>query len=120
MLTQLRKKDVYVGQSPYSREERYHVLGSAFGPMLLCADCDLEEAFDEWTERHCEPFDPNDSAIQDYKGETLDARIEDAMNEGELRMTSGGTLAWADHYEWCRSFKTGREAGRYFRTCMDR
>lgn len=125
METVLALKDLYVGTEPpsrYSHGERYHVLGTQFGPMLLCANASLEDALDEWDERYGERVDVviDRTTLTDYDGATAQEQIESAMNCGDIRINSGGTMVWVDHYEWVRSFRTGREAGRYFRTCMDR
>lgn len=126
MLCRLEAKDIYQGVSNarYSSDhgERFHVLGGACGPMLLCAHALLEEAFDEWDERHGERVDvvADATTLADYEGDTVEERIEDAMSHGDIRVNDGGTMVWVDPYEWCRSFRTGREAGQYFRTYMDR
>lgn len=130
MSAPLKLADVYVGSessylrdrtgfgnSPWHREHkpRAIVVGDAFGPRLLCAGASLEEAIDEWDERHGLRVEPDDSALADYQGESVQDRIEAAVNCGDIRMNDGGTMVWVDHCEWFRTFSSVREAGRFFR-----
>lgn len=127
MDAKLKKEQVYVGpQSCYLAHRttfgckpwqyRAVVLGDAFGPSLLCAGATLEDALDEWDERDtARHVDFDDPDLLDYPGETAQDRVWAAVDAGDIRFNSGGTLAWVDHYEWCRTFATVREAGRFFR-----
>ena len=114
MTTTLRKDDiVLVGWVRGGRaqwvgvEPRCHVFGNMFGPMLLVVDADLDDAFDEWDDRHGHRVDRADYADA--------ADVDAALASGEARYTSGGDLVEVDHYEWVRSFWTPAEAGQFFR-----
>lgn len=113
------EQSCYLGQSTtfgnMGWRKRAFVLGVQFGPMLLAVGCTIEEAFDEWDERYGERVDVEDATLADYPGDTVEERIESAMNDGEIRINSGGTMVWVDHYEWCRGFATVKEAGAFFR-----
>jgi hypothetical protein len=91
------------------------VLGHAFGPCLLAVDSDMGEAFDEWDERFGERFQSEDRALADYEGDTPEAKFENAMICGDIRINDGGTAVWVDPYEWVREFKTEDEAIAHFR-----
>lgn len=109
----LRLEDVYVGER--RRSGRAFVVGSAFGPHLLAVTDDAIDAIDEWEERHGERVDPTDSALADYPGATVEARVEAAIADGDIWVGSGGTMTWADHYLWVREYPNAREAGAAFR-----
>jgi hypothetical protein len=115
----LTLKDVYIGTEshgrPWDRGPKAFVLGVQFGPMLLVASESYEEALEEFDERHGDRVDAASIDLLDYPGETTSDRVESAMNCGDIRMNSGGTTIWVDHYEWLREFDTIREAGMFFR-----
>lgn len=117
MTATLTREAIYDGGWPKGyRGHSNFVLGAQFGPMLLAVNCcGLQQASDEWDERHGERVEPDDAALADYEGETVADRIESAMNDGDIRINDGGTTVWVDHYEWVREFATPAEAGRFFR-----
>lgn len=111
----------YVGQSTSfgnkAPEFRAAVFGHQFGSTFFYVGGSLEEAFDEWDERHGERVNVADDAatLADYKGETTEEQIEDAMGHGDIRITGSGTMVRVDPYEWVRTFDGVREAARFFR-----
>ena len=101
---------------PTHRNNRAIVLGHQFGPTLLVVTDLLQEAIDEWDERHGERVNPDTDAdiLSDY-GPTTEEAIEAAMNCGDIRINDGGTMVWVDHYEWAREFQSISEAADFFR-----
>ena len=101
---------VYIGDGSTAADRRYHqdagwyVLGGAYGPQLYANCSGLEEAIDEFDERHGDrvDWDADASTLADYDGETVEEQFESAMNDGDIRVNDGGTTVWVDHYEWFR------------------
>jgi hypothetical protein len=87
------------------------VFGHQFGPVFVAIVDDLEEAFDEWDERHGTRVDPETDSVTlaDY-GEDPDEQIENALSEGDIRINDGGTMVWVDHYEWVKEFDNVSDA----------
>lgn len=114
----LSAKHIYQGTS-CSRSA--FVIGDEFGPCILATNCSLEDAIDEWDERHGKrvDFDLDRECIRDYT-EYDDSPNEEfpgffgAMNCGDIRINDGGTIIWVNHYEWFREFPTVKEAGKFF------
>lgn len=94
------------------------VYGSAYGPSLIVVarpnpyhdrdDEALMEALNEADERFGSRIEPDDSSLQDYEGDTLEAKLESALDCGEARYNDGGTLVWVDPHEWVRMYRSGR------------
>lgn len=91
------------------------VVGNQFGPCLLAIDSDIQETIDEYDERFGDRVNPEDSALKDYEGETLDDRITSAMESGDIRINDGGTMVWVDPYEWVKEFPTEAAAIAWIR-----
>lgn len=87
-----------------------YVFGGPFGWQLLTLQADCDDALDEYDERHGTRVEPDDPALRDYDGDTLDAKLESALNDGDIRINSGGTMVWVDPCEWMREFRTVKEA----------
>lgn len=94
-----------------------YVFGHAFGWQLLTVEADLDDALDEYDERFGTrvDFEADASTLADYDGATLDDQVESAMSAGDIRVNSGGTTVWVDHYEWVREFATVRAARAFTR-----
>ena len=86
-------------------EDRCFVMGHQFGPGFVALTDDLEDAMDEWDERHGQRVDYEADAIalRDY-GPTDEEATEKALEDGDIRINSGGTAVWVDPYEWIREF----------------
>lgn len=93
----------------------FFVLGFAFGPVMLTAEAELEDAIEEFDERHGERVDFDDAALLDYEGADTQERTFAAMDCGDIRVNGGGTFVWVDPYEWVREFETAREAMAFVR-----
>lgn len=91
------------------------VFGDQFGWKLLTLEADCDDALSEFDERHGTRVEPSDVDLQDYDGATLADKYESAMNAGDIRVNSGGTTVWVDHYEWMREFPTVSEARAFLR-----
>lgn len=117
------KLDFYRGAGGRGAEGRFFLIGWQFGPVMLTADADLEDATDEWDERYGTrvDFETDRRMLLDYidwpdgrEAEATDddigRAVEAAMDCGEIRVNSGGTMVWVDHYEWFAEFKTARAA----------
>jgi hypothetical protein len=118
MKTKLTAEAIYVGTCTHIHPDDatgIFVVGVPFGPMLLAVHCSLQEAIDEYDERHGQRVEPDDAALAYYPGETIEQRYDAAINCGDIRVNDGGTTVWVDHCEWCRSFRTVRDAGKFFR-----
>ena len=93
--------------SVYNNEsdDKCFVFGHQFGPVFVAITDDLEDAIDEWDERHGQRVDYEEDAttLRDY-GPTDEEAVEKAMYDGDIRINSGGTTVWVDHYEWVREF----------------
>jgi hypothetical protein len=89
------------------------LIGHEFGPRLLAVNAELADAIDEYDERFGERVDLSDSALADYDGATTDARIESAMDCGDIRVNHCGTMVWVSHYEWCREFASESDALKF-------
>lgn len=93
------------------RTDRAFIVGSMFGPMVLCVGGTAEEALDIFHGAFCDPVEADDPALADCGG------LEGALAEGSVVSTEAG-FRWADHYVWLKEF-TGkdavRRAGRYWR-----
>lgn len=96
-------------------DEKAYVLGHQFGACLVAITDSLDAAFDEFDERFGErvKFDgSDDTTLSDYhqqqEDETIDdwrvAAVDKATECGDIRINDGGTVVWADHYEWIREF----------------
>lgn len=95
------------------------VWGTMFGPSLIVVarsnqyrdmeDAAFSEALQEADERFGRRIDPDDSSLQDYDGDTLEAKVESAVACGDARYNDGGTLVWVDPYEWVRLYRSGRD-----------
>ena len=111
---------VYIGSgvtagNPYHPAGGWYVVGSAMGPHLYANCSGVEEALDEWDERHGTRVDweTDRATLADYDGATIEEQVESAMMAGDLRMNDGGTTVWVDHYEWMRGpFRTLSDAMR--------
>lgn len=93
--------------------KEYVVLGDMFGPDLLCIKTDVQEAIDEWDERFGQRLAGNEDIFEDY-GTTPEERFEKALDDGAIRINSGGTVVIVDECEWFRSFRTIAEAQAAF------
>lgn len=96
-------------------ESACYVLGDMFGPNLFCVGEDLQDAHDEWYERHGQRAEANDPAFLDFPEETHEERFEHALNDGTIVINGGGTTCWSDPYLWCEEFPTLRDAIRHYR-----
>lgn len=95
------------------------VWGTMFGPSLIVVarsnryhvreDEALQEALGEADERFGSRIEPDDSSLQDYDGDTLEAKVESAVAAGDARYNDGGTLVWVDPYEWVRLYRSGHD-----------
>ena len=86
-------------------DDKCFVFGHQFGPgFIALADC-IEDAIDEWDERHGQrvDYEADAATLRDY-GPTDEEAIDKAMCDGDIRINSGGTTVWVDHYEWVREF----------------
>jgi len=86
------------------------VIGDMFGPGLFCVGEDLQEAHDEWYERHGMRVEPDDPALADWNSDQCAA-----LDSGEITVNGGGTVCWTDPYLWIEEFPTLRDAVRYYR-----
>ena len=93
------------------RTDRAFIVGSMFGPMVLCVGGTAEEALDVFHGAFCDPVRADDPALADCGG------LEGALDEGSVVWSEEGPR-WADEYVWLKEF-TGkdaiRRAGRYWR-----
>ena len=111
-------KEIYEGTYHGERSARgrkVFVLGAQFGPMLYCIGADCEEALNEFDERHGRRVGTyaDDIDLRDY-GPDAESAIENAMNDGDVRINDGGTVVWVDHYEFMHEFANLKEAYRAF------
>jgi hypothetical protein len=88
-------------------------MGDQFGPSLLAVDCSVTETIDEYDERFGTRVETDDRALSDYPGETVEDRIGEAMNWGEIRINDGGTMVWVDPYEWIREYPSEEAAVKW-------
>lgn len=85
------------------------VVGDEWGPWVLYVGGDVCDALDEFDERHAHRVEVDDPALADYGG------LEAAIDDGSIRINSGGTTVWVSDYEWLRTFASVRDAGRFWR-----
>lgn len=84
-------------------EKRLYLFGNQFGPVMLALSpsesyASLEDAIDEWDERH--------GTRADFATE---AELEQALADGEARINDGGTTVEVDPYEWFQEYRSGAE-----------
>lgn len=89
------------------------LLGDEFSVRLLCSNCTESEALHEYDEQFGERVDRDDPALNDYDGDTLEDRIETAIDEGDIRVNDGGTMVWVSSYEWMHTFESTERAMSY-------
>jgi len=86
------------------------LIGHEFGPCLLCTNADMDDAIDEWDEQFGDRVNPADPALDDYPGDTPEERLNSAIDSGEIRVNSGGTMVWVSPYEWAHEYPNRAEA----------
>lgn len=84
-----------------------YVVGAPFTDPVFACGVSLQDAINEFDERHGIRVQPQDVTVHDYEN-----GIEGAMNCGDVRVNDGGTIVWVDPNEYFRQYASLRDAIR--------
>jgi hypothetical protein len=102
-MPKLLNKDLQI--SSRFRTDLAYVVGCQFGPMLLQVGGTVEEAWEEYHARFCDPV-------------PAEEQTEDMFERDDIAFIDGVGPVWVDEYFWVREFH-GKDAisraGKLFR-----